>query len=82
MTGVFGVFFPGEVRAYFLDEKGRELERKQIAKANPAELLNVHADVAMPAKTVKVVLHLIDDAGVDRGVLSEVNTAYLPGATS
>jgi uncharacterized protein DUF4380 len=82
ITGVFGVFFPGEVRACFLDENGRELEHKRIASANPAELLSIHVDVATPAKTLKVVLHVIDDAGVDRGVLGETQTIHMPGAAS
>jgi Domain of unknown function (DUF4380) len=82
ITGTFGVFFPGEVKAYFLDARGAELGRTSIAAANPAELLSVHAELVAPANTVKIALHLLDAAGVDRGILSEADTKLAQGGTA
>lgn len=75
IEGTFGVFFPGNVLALFVDGHGSEVGKLQIATANPLQLLQLHATVEPPVNTKKIALHLIDDRGVDRGVLSE---AQLP----
>jgi hypothetical protein len=71
IAGTFGVFYPGEVVALFLDDHGREMGSTGISAANPLQLLELHKEVQPPAGTTKVVLHIVDEAGVDRGVLGE-----------
>ncbi len=74
ITGVFGVFFSGTVQARFLDKSGTELGKAIVAKANPLVLLELNAPLNPPLHTAKVSLHLIDEAGADRGVLGEAET--------
>ena len=82
LTGTFGVFFPGQVQAYFLDANGTDIGQKHIANADPAELLQVNAQLELPARTATISLHLIDSSGIDRGILAEVNATFASGGAS
>ncbi len=82
ITGTFDVFFPGTVRARFLNSSGSELGQVLLAKADPEEPLSLHAEVTAPALTARVSLHLVDDQGVDRGVLGEAEVQRKTGDTA
>jgi hypothetical protein len=72
LSGSFGVFFSGRLFARFYDEHGRLLGIAPIAEANPTEALSLDADVTPPGKAARLSIHLVDEGGVDRGVLQEV----------
>ncbi len=72
LTGTFGVFYAGHLVANFYNEHGSKLGALPVADVTPAELVNLNADLAPAGKAARVSLHLIDEAGVDRGALQEV----------
>jgi hypothetical protein len=72
LTGTFGVFYPGRLVAHFYDEHGAKIGTPQVADVTPTELVNLRAEVAPGGKAARVALHLIDEAGRDRGALSEL----------
>ena len=72
ISGTFGVFFKGTLTAIFLDASGIELQRMNIGHADPAHLLDLQADVHPPGGTARISLRIVDEQGVERGVLSEV----------
>jgi hypothetical protein len=82
ITGTFGVFFPGNVVVRFLDAHGAELGQMPIAVANPLELLKLNSDVAAPAGTAKISIHVVDDDHLDRGILGEADVKLPSGATA
>ncbi len=72
LSGSFGVFYSGHLTARLYDEHGRLLAVTPVADVTPNEAVNLNTDIAAPGKCSRVSLHLIDDAGVDRGALQEV----------
>jgi len=72
LSGAFGVFYAGHLVANYYDGRGVKLAAVQIADASPAELVDLHTEVSPGGKAARVSLHLIDEAGVDRGALQEV----------
>jgi hypothetical protein len=73
ITGKYGVFFPGKVWVNFFDGQGTKLGQMPIADTSPLDLLDLHSDVAAPAGTTKISLHVLDNTGTDRGVLGEAD---------
>jgi hypothetical protein len=43
-----------------------------VADVSPNERVTLETEIASPEKTSRVSLHLLDDSGVDRGALQEV----------
>ena len=72
LSGSFGVFYSGRLTARLYDEHGRLLAVAPVADVTPNEPVNLSTEIAAPGKCSRVSLHLIDDAGVDRGALQEV----------
>ena len=72
LTGSFGVFFPGDLIAHFYDARGSSLGTTRIAQVTPAELLDLQMEVEPSGKAARVSLHLVDQSGLDRGALQEV----------
>ena len=72
LTGTFGVFYAGHLVADFYDEHGAKIAAPAVALVNPAELVNLQAEVPAGGKAARVSLHLVDEGGVDRGSLGEV----------
>lgn len=71
-SGSFGVFFSGHLMARFYNEHGSFLGAVPVADASPSEEVSLDQEVTPPGKAARVSLHLIDEAGVDRGALNEV----------
>jgi hypothetical protein len=72
LSGSFGVFFRGRLVAHFYDEHGGTLGAVPVIPVDPADLVQMETELAAPAKSSRVSLHLEDGTGVDRGALQEV----------
>lgn len=72
LSGSFGVFFLGHLMARFYSEHGAFLGAVPVVDVRPTETVSLDSEVAPPAKATRVSLHLMDDNGVDRGALGEV----------
>ncbi len=72
LSGSFGVFFSGHLIAHFYDQHGSMLGTMPIVDVNPDEPVSLETEIAPPGKPARLSLHLIDQNGVDRGALQEV----------
>ena len=72
LSGSFGVFFPGELKAFLYDEGGVGTGEVTVEAVHPQEPLILHQAIAAPKNIARVSIHLIDSSGVDRGALGEV----------
>jgi len=72
LSGAYGVFYAGRLLAHFYDEHGRSLGTLPVAEGTPAEAVEMQKEVTPAGKAMRVSIHLIDDNGVDRGALEEV----------
>lgn len=73
LAGSFGVLYPGHLVARLYDEHGHVATVSPVADVTPNEPVNLATEIAAPGKLSRVSLHLIDDAGLDRGPLQEVS---------
>jgi len=72
LKGSFGVFFPGKLEARVLDSSGKQIATAAIGPASPETLVVLDQEIARPAGDAeRVEIHLIDEAGSDRGLLAE-----------
>ncbi|HKW17603.1 MAG TPA: hypothetical protein VJO35_08865 [Terriglobales bacterium] len=81
LSGKFGVFFAGHLVARFYDEHGSFLGLVPVADVSPTDAVSLEKEVVPPGRAVRVSLHLLDENGVDRGSLNEVQIPSL-SATS
>ena len=72
LTGSFGVFFSGHLVAHFYDEHGTGLGITPLMDVNPSETVSLQKELSPGGKASRVSVHLVDEAGVDRGALQEV----------
>jgi hypothetical protein len=72
LSGSFGVFFPGELRAYLYDEGGLKESEVPLGEVRPQDPIALHQMIAAGKNAARVSIHLIDSNGVDRGALGEV----------
>ncbi|HEY1679881.1 MAG TPA: hypothetical protein VGG04_19345 [Candidatus Sulfotelmatobacter sp.] len=72
LSGTFGVFYSGHLVARIYDEHGHVSAVTQVADVSPNERMSLDSTVSSPGKCSRVSLHLIDDSGVDRGTLQEI----------
>jgi hypothetical protein len=72
LSGSFGVFFPGKLKAYLYDERGLEVNEVALESVRPQDLVALHQTIAAPRNVARVSIHLIDSNGADRGALGEV----------
>ena len=72
LSGSFGVFYSGHIVARLYDEHGHAAAVVPVVDANPNERVSLETEIVSPEKTSRVSLHLVDDSGVDRGALQEV----------
>jgi hypothetical protein len=72
LSGAYGVFYAGRLLAHFYDAHGRSLGTVPVAEGTPAEAVEMQKEVTPAGKATRVSIHLIDDNGVDRGALQEV----------
>ena len=72
LSGAFGVFFPGHLVARLYDELGHLAAVTSIADVFPNERASLETEISSPKKCSRLSVHLIDNSGVDRGALQEV----------
>ena len=72
LSGSFGVFYSGHIVARLYDEHGHAAAVTPVADVNPNERVSLETEIASPGKTSRVSIHLVDDSGMDRGALQEV----------
>jgi hypothetical protein len=75
LSGSFGVFYSGHLVARVYDEHGHAAATPSIAEVNPGELVSLETEIASPGKPGRVSIHLMDENGVDRGALQEVQVS-------
>lgn len=75
LSGSFGVFFSGHLMARFYSEHGAFLGAAPVTEASPTDAVSLDNEVAPPADAARVSLHLMDESGLDRGALGEVQIA-------
>jgi len=71
VSGSVGVFFPGKLVARFETAKGKELESLDLRSVTPQAAVELKQQIKPPSHAEKVVVHLVDQDGMDRGVLGE-----------
>ncbi|HZQ18323.1 MAG TPA: hypothetical protein VFA90_06350 [Terriglobales bacterium] len=79
LSGQFGVFFAGHLVARFYDNHGSFLGIVPVADVSPTDAVSVDKEVLAPGKAARVSLHLLDESGLDRGSLNEVQIGPLSG---
>lgn len=72
LSASFGLFFSGHLVAHLYDEHGHIAATTPIADANPIEATSIETEVAAPGKCSRLSIHLVDESGVDRGALQEI----------
>ena len=72
LSGSFGVFYSGHLVARLYDEHGHAADVTPVADVTPTEPITLQTDLSCQGKCSRVALHLIDNNGVDRGALQEI----------
>jgi hypothetical protein len=72
LSGSFGVFYSGHLIARLYDEHGHAVAATPVAEVNPTESVLLDTEITSPAKCARLSLHLVDETGMDRGALQEV----------
>jgi hypothetical protein len=72
LSGSFGVFFPGELKAFLYDEGGLGVSEVPLEAVRPQDPVSLHQTIDAAKNIARVSIHLIDSGGVDRGALGEV----------
>jgi hypothetical protein len=72
LTGTFGVFFPGELKAFLYDRGGLGQSEVSLGPVRPQDLVALHQAIEADKNIARISIHLIDSNGADRGALGEV----------
>jgi hypothetical protein len=72
LSGSFGVFFPGALKAHLYDEGGAETEEVFLQSVQPQDPVQLSQTITTTKSVARVSVHLIDSSGLDRGALGEV----------
>jgi hypothetical protein len=72
LSGSFGVFFPGELKAFLYNEGGLGKDQVPLTAVRPQEPVDLHQAITADKNIARVSIHLIDTSGADRGGLGEV----------
>lgn len=75
LSGAFGVFYSGQLIAHFYDEHGRSIGTSSIADVTPTEAVELQREVTPAQKASRLSIHLVDENGLDRGALQEVQVS-------
>ena len=75
LSGSFGVFYSGRAIAHFYDEHGNSVGTTPIATVDPGKALSLDAEISAPAKSARLSIHVVDESGIDRGALQEVQVS-------
>jgi hypothetical protein len=73
VSGTFGVFFPGQLVAYFYSSTGSAMGTQPVGAVDPARVVRLDSSVKFSGHPGRISLHLVDTNGLDRGPLGEVS---------
>jgi hypothetical protein len=71
VSGIFGVFYPGSLRAHVFDLRGVEIAVIELQAVDPLNGVELNQTVKVAEGADRVSVHLHDPQGVDRGSLGE-----------
>jgi len=71
LSGSFGIFFPGKLRAHLLEANGTVRQTVDVGSVDPRTRVDLRKKIALRSQPSRISLHLVDDQGVDRGTLGE-----------
>jgi hypothetical protein len=69
LTGTFGVFTPGTIRAEFFSAMGEELGRVTLQEVDPREVVRLDKTIPCPADAFRVSVAALDRDGENHGFL-------------
>lgn len=72
LSGSFGVFYSGRAIAHFYDEHGHNVGITTIVEVDPGKAVSLDTEISPPAKSARLSIHIVDQSGIDRGALQEV----------
>jgi len=75
LTGVYGVFYPGDIYLKWKNDAGELLRMERVALANPMVVLRIDLVQDVPEAAVAVELVVVDPGGAPIG---EIDSASLP----
>jgi hypothetical protein len=73
LSGTFGVFFPGQLKAFLYTHGGLGVSQVPLGPVQPQDLVTLHQAIAADQNIGRVSIHLIDNNNVDRGALGEAS---------
>jgi hypothetical protein len=71
LSGSFGVFFSGKLSAHVFDIHGAESSNVELQSVDPLQAVELNQTIRVSPGATRVVIHLRDEEGVDRGSLVE-----------
>jgi Domain of unknown function (DUF4380) len=69
LTGVFGVFVPGTLKAVLYGTLGEILKQETLASVDPRHPVELDKTIAAPANTYRISIYAADGDGENRGFL-------------
>jgi hypothetical protein len=75
LSGSFGVFYSGRAIAHFYDEHGHSVGVTPIVDIDPSKAVSLDTEISSPAKSARLSIHVVDERGIDRGALQEVQVS-------
>ena len=73
LSGSFGVFFPGRLTAYLFDIRGVRIGAVPLQSVSPLDIVKVQKEIPASPATARISIHLMDEQGIDRGLLGEAS---------
>jgi hypothetical protein len=80
LTGSFGVFFAGTLKAELFDGTKTLLADIEVARVEPKESLTLEKEIAAPTAVDQVILHIVNLRGIDCGELGSANVQPKSGS--
>jgi hypothetical protein len=77
LSGSFGVFFAGKLKAHVFDLHGAESNVVELKNADPLRAVDLDQTISVSPGATRVAVHLSDEQGVDRGSLGEAEITKL-----
>jgi hypothetical protein len=75
LSGIFGVFVPGQLEARLLDKHGALIANISLQAVDPSEIIELRVEIKAPAQTARIALHAMDRQGKDQGSLGEARVS-------
>jgi len=77
LSGSFGVFFAGKLKAHVFDLHGAESNVVELKDVDPLREVELNQTITVSPGARRVAIHLSDEQGVDRGSLGEAEIRKL-----